>query len=79
MNLATVDVKAYVPARDFELSKQFYVDLGFTLSWSSAELADLRAGSCAFLLQNYYVEPLADNFMMHLRVEDADAWWTWSS
>jgi uncharacterized glyoxalase superfamily protein PhnB len=27
-------------------------------------------------LQNYYVKALAENFMMHLMVEDADVWWT---
>ena len=25
----TVEIKAFVPARDFELSKRFYADLGF--------------------------------------------------
>ena len=29
MNLATVEIKAFVPATDFELSKNFYLALGF--------------------------------------------------
>ena len=32
-NMKTVEVKAFVPARDFALSKQFYQDLGFVLAW----------------------------------------------
>ncbi len=39
MNLDTVEIKAFVPARDFELSKRFYEDLGFSVAWSSDDLA----------------------------------------
>lgn len=28
----------------------------------------------SFLLQDFYEQALADNFMMHLLVEDVDAW-----
>ena len=73
--LSTVELKAFVPARDFALSKQFYQDLGFTMPWSDDDLASMRHGNVSFLLQNYYVKELADNFMMHLLVEDVDAWW----
>ncbi|MEA2938052.1 MAG: hypothetical protein QOC56_1556 [Alphaproteobacteria bacterium] len=74
-NLTTVEAKAFVPARDFELSKQFYQDLGFVLVWSDESLASLRHGNSSFLLQNFYVEAHAGNFMMHLLVKDVDAWW----
>jgi catechol 2,3-dioxygenase-like lactoylglutathione lyase family enzyme len=74
-SLATIEIKAFVPARDFELSKQFYQDLGFDMAWSSDELAYFCHGDSAFLLQNFYVKEHADNFMMHLLVEDVDAWW----
>jgi len=74
-NLATVEVKAFVPARDFDLSKKFYKDLGFDLAWSSDALAYFCHGDSSFLLQNFYVKEHADNFMMHLLVEDVNAWW----
>ena len=38
-DLATIEAKDFVPARDFELSKQFYQDLGFVMAWSDANLA----------------------------------------
>jgi catechol 2,3-dioxygenase-like lactoylglutathione lyase family enzyme len=63
------------PARDFALSKRFYQDLGFDLAWSSEDLAYLRHGNSSFLLQNFYNKDHAGNFMMHLLVEDVDAWW----
>jgi uncharacterized glyoxalase superfamily protein PhnB len=74
-NLTTVEVKAFVPARDFALSKQFYQDLGFELAWSDDNLAYLHRGTSSFLLQNFYDEIHAGNFMMHLLVNDVDAWW----
>ena len=32
---SVLDLKTFVPARDHALSKQFYVDLGFTLNWDN--------------------------------------------
>ncbi|MBS0218199.1 MAG: pentapeptide repeat-containing protein [Proteobacteria bacterium] len=75
MNLATVEIKAFVPARDFELSKRFYRDLGFEVPWSSDDLAYLHAGDSSFLLQKFYNREHAENFMMHLLVRDVEAWW----
>ena len=31
-NLRITEIKAFVPAKNFELSKQFYKDLGFTMA-----------------------------------------------
>jgi uncharacterized glyoxalase superfamily protein PhnB len=73
--METVEIKAFVPARDFELSKRFYADLGFTIAFSSDDLAYLHAGSSSFLLQKFYVREHAENFMMHLLVQDVEAWW----
>ena len=69
------DLKAFVPAKDLERAKEFYVDLGFIVTWSSDDIAELQIGSFRFLLQKFYVAEHAGNFMMSLAVEDADAWW----
>src|SRR5215471_10035385 len=74
-DMEIVEIKAYVPAKDFALSKQFYQDFGFELVWSSDDLAYLRRGTSSFLLQNFYVADHASNFMMHLLVKDVEAWW----
>ena len=78
-NMTTVEIKAFVPARDFDLSKRFYQDLGFDLAWSDDDLAYFRHGQSSFLLQKFYIKEHAGNFMMHLLVEDLDAWWPTSS
>lgn len=72
---AITDIKAFVPAKDLQLSKAFYTDLGFTINWSNDEIAELQMGSFRFLLQKFYVAEHAGNFMMSMSVEDADAWW----
>ncbi len=73
--METTEIKAFVPSRDFDLSKRFYVDLGFTVAWSSDDLAYLHVGAASFLLQRFYVKEHAENFMMHLLVQDVDTWW----
>jgi len=74
-NMTTIEAKAFVPAKDFDLSKRFYQDLAFVLAWSTDDLAHLRHGRSSFLLQNFYIKEHVDNFMMHLLVEDVEAWW----
>lgn len=72
--LAAVEIKAFVPARDFELSKRFYQAVGFTLASSAHGVAYFHHGRCSFLLQDFHVPAATDNFMMHLLVEDVQAW-----
>jgi predicted enzyme related to lactoylglutathione lyase len=67
--------RPFIPARDFALSKSFYEALGFE-KLLDGDVAIFRAGSGGFILQRYYQEELADNFMMQLMVDDLDAWWT---
>lgn len=73
-NLNCVEIKAFVPAKDFLLSQQFYQAIGFSLAWASDGLAYLHHGRCSFLLQNFHVQQHTDNFMMHMVVENADDW-----
>lgn len=74
-NLRTVELKAFVPARDFALSKRFYADMGFTLASDTEGVAYFHHENVSFLLQDFYVKEAAENLMMHLLVEDVDAWW----
>ena len=74
MNLAAVEIKAFVPSLDFERSKQFYLALGFEIPWASENLAYVRHDVTSFLLQAFYVPGHANNFQMHLLVENVDDW-----
>jgi len=73
--LASCSLQTFVPSRDYAVSEAFYRDLGFQVLWRSDDLMGFAHGDCRFLLQNFYAEELANNFMMFLVVEDLDAWW----
>jgi hypothetical protein len=73
-NLKVTEIKAFVPAKDFALSQRFYQDMGFTMASSGGGVAYFHHGDAAFLLQDFYHPELAGNLMMHLLVEDVDAW-----
>ena len=68
-------LRPFVPAKDFAVSKQFYADLGFRIEPLGDSIAAIHIGSHSFLLQDYYVEVWADNFVMHMFVDDLDRWW----
>ena len=71
------DVKVFVPAMDFGQSLRFYEAMGWAVKWRAEDdsLAELELANCRFYLQNYYNESWANNFMMHITVDDARAWW----
>jgi len=73
-NLTTVEIKAFVPARDFGLSMAFYQALGFTRASVFDGIAYFHCGDSSFLLQDFFVQEHADNFQMHLLVENVDDW-----
>jgi hypothetical protein len=75
VNLNAVEIKAFVPTKDYELSKRFYEAIGFTCAFADDEIAYLHVGNCSFLLQNFHVVEHTQNFMMHLLVENADDWY----
>jgi hypothetical protein len=68
------DFKVYMPAKDFELSKAFYLAIGFKMSEGWGGTADFELNGHRFRLQNYYVKDWAENFMVVIGVDDAEAW-----
>lgn len=73
-SLHVTELKAFVPARDFAVSKKFYVDLGFVMASEGGGIAYFHHGAARFLLQDHYVKAFAENLQMHLMVEDVQAW-----
>ena len=39
-----IDLKAFVPAKDMVVSKQFYTDLGFKENWANDQIAEFEIG-----------------------------------
>ena len=68
-------MRPFVPAKDFDLSRRFYEEVGFASRPLGDALIEMSLGQHSFLLQRYYVAAWAGNFVMHLRVTDLDRWW----
>ena len=73
-SLQATDVKPFIGAKDFQLSKVFYNKLGWTTNFDSPDIAELQLGDCRLYLQNYYHKQWCHNTMLHITVEDAHAW-----
>lgn len=73
-SLEIVEIKAFIPAKNYTISKQFYQDMGFTLASDTVGVAYFHYGNCSFLLQDFYEKDHAENFMLHLLVKDVAAW-----
>lgn len=67
--------RPFLPAKEFETSLRFYEAIGFHSYRLGATLAELSLGTHAFLLQGNYVKEWAENMVMHVLVNDVQAWW----
>jgi catechol 2,3-dioxygenase-like lactoylglutathione lyase family enzyme len=72
-------MRPFLPAKDFSESSHFYEALGFQVRPLGDKVAQVQLGDTpgafCFLLQDFYAKDFAENFMMHLLVDDLDAWW----
>lgn len=75
--LTAQSMKIFLPSgKDYPQAVAFYQDLGFTVEWQHEDsLSCMALGDCRFLLQNFQNTEMQQNFMMHLMVDDLDAWW----
>jgi uncharacterized glyoxalase superfamily protein PhnB len=68
-------LRPFVPARDVALSRRFYEALGFVVTHAADQVTILKLESFSFILQDFYLDALAENLMLQLMVRDVDAWW----
>jgi catechol 2,3-dioxygenase-like lactoylglutathione lyase family enzyme len=74
-NLRAADVRAFIPAKDFALSKRFYAALGWETCDVGPGLALVKLGDRQhFYIQDYYLKDVAENSMLHVTVESAHDW-----
>lgn len=72
--LNVAEIRAFIPARNFALSKQFYAALGWEVKDVDPRMALATLGTCHFYIQDYYLKEVAENSMLHVTVDDAQAW-----
>ena len=68
-------IRPFIGSKDFNLSRSFYIDLGFEETVLSADMSVFKTGALAFYLQSYYVKDLIDNTMVFMEVEDVPNFW----
>lgn len=74
-SLRVTEVRPFLPARDFAQSRDFYVALGWTLTWEDEQLALLTLGDHAFYLHNCPDQDFANEHMLFVQVESTQAWY----
>ena len=68
-------IRPFIGSKDFNLSRKFYSDLGFTESVLSHNLSVFHSGNLSFYLQDYYAKDWVDNTMIFMEVEDVHHFW----
>jgi catechol 2,3-dioxygenase-like lactoylglutathione lyase family enzyme len=74
MNIKAVSIRPFIGARNFELSRQFYRDLGFEEIYLG-NMSYFRTQGFGFYLQDAYVKDWVDNTMLFLEVTNVDQFW----
>jgi hypothetical protein len=68
-----LSLSPFVPSGSkFEESKQLFQELGFNLTWDAGDMAGFGADGCHFILQKYDKKEFAENFMLTVRVSNAE-------
>jgi len=73
MNLDISDLRPFLPAKDYAVSKAFYEALGWVVEYEDDHLALLANAERRFYLQRAYVKDWAENTMLFIPVADATA------
>lgn len=63
-------IRPFVGSKDFDLSRNFYRDLGFSENVLSATLSVFHFGKLSFYLQDAYVKDWIDNTMIFMEVDN---------
>jgi hypothetical protein len=72
MEHKAISIRPFIGAKNFEISRNFYRDLGFKESILINNTSLFKTGELGFYLQDAYVKDWVDNSMIFLEVEDVD-------
>ena len=75
MEHKAISIRPFIGAKDFELSRRFYRDLGFLEEVISPNMSVFKTEGIAFYLQDAYVKDWIDNTMLFLEVGDVELFW----
>jgi len=75
MNQKALSIRPFIGAKDFEVSRNFYHDLGFEESILGHNFSYFKTQGLGFYLQDAYVQDWIDNSMIFMEVEDVGQYW----
>ena len=75
MQHKALSIRPFIGAKDFEVSRQFYKDLGFEETILGPSMSVFITQNLALYLQNAYVQDWIDNTMIFVEVEDANQYY----
>lgn len=75
MNHKAKSIRPFIGAKDFELSRSFYRDLGFKENVLDQNMSYFETAGFGFYLQKAYVKDWIDNTMVFMEVEDVNLFW----
>ena len=75
MNQKALSIRPFIGAKDFEISRNFYLDLGFEESILAPNFSYFKTQGIGFYLQDAYVKDWIDNTMIFIEVENVDQYW----
>jgi len=70
MKLNIKSLRPFIGAKDFQISRAFYRELGFEEIVIGPDMSLFRTEQAAFYLQAYYNKDWVENTMLFLEVED---------
>ncbi len=75
MNHNAKSIRPFIGARDFQISRKFYQDLGFEETVLAHNFSVFKTGEIAFYLQDYYDKNWIENTMIFLEVDDVERYY----
>ena len=75
LNQKDIAIRPFIGAKDYQKSRDFYLDLGFEESILSDNMSVFEKEPIGFYLQRAYVKDWIDNTMVFVEVEDVDLYW----
>lgn len=75
MNHNARSIRPFIGAKDFDISRSFYRDLGFKETALGPDMSVFETGTNAFYLQKYYNKDWVNNTMIFMEVDDAARFW----
>ena len=75
MNHKIKSIRPFIGAKDFEISRSFYSDLGFEETVLESNFSVFKSEEIAFYLQDYYAKEWIENTMIFVEVDDVERYY----